>query len=197
MTSEPSSTAAIANYCKQFDGSGTVTSMAQSNVLKRYLDAGMAFTAITQAKAEALVKDLVKTGEIQTEHAQAMVNEVVERSRKNTEAFIQEVREEIATSAESLGLATVADIARIEKVIDTIRPGATRTSRGATKKRPAKKTAAKKAPAKKTAAKKRPAKKTAAKKAPAKKTAAKKRPAKKTAAKKRPAKKAAATKTQS
>ena len=60
--------------------------MAENNVLKRYLDAGMAFTAITQAKAEALVKDLVRTGEVQTEQAQAVVTDLVERSRKNTEA---------------------------------------------------------------------------------------------------------------
>ena len=36
--------------------------MAQTNVLKKYLDAGMAFTNMTQAKAEALVKELVKAG---------------------------------------------------------------------------------------------------------------------------------------
>ena len=47
--------------------------MAQSNALKKYLDAGIAFTNMTQAKAEALVKDLVKTGEVQTEQAQAAV----------------------------------------------------------------------------------------------------------------------------
>ncbi len=165
--------------------------MAENNLLKRYLDAGMAFTAITQAKAEAIVKDLVNAGEIQTEHTQATVNDLVERSRRNTEAFIEQVREEIATSAESLGLATVADIARIEKLIDTIRPGSSRTSSAATK-RPAKKSAAKKRPAKKSPAKKSAAKKSAAKKSPAKKSAAKKSPAKKTAAKK-----TAATKTQS
>ncbi len=122
--------------------------MAQSNVLKRYLDAGMAFTAITQAKAEALVKDLVKTGEVQTEQAQAAVTELVERSRANTEAFIEQVRQEVAASAESLGLATVADLARLERLIETIKRGGT----SAAAKAPAKKKAvAKKVPAKKSA----------------------------------------------
>jgi len=147
--------------------------MAQTNALKRYLDAGMAFTALTQAKAEALVKDLVKTGEVQTEQAQAAVADLLDRSKKNTEAFIAIVRTEIADSAESLGLATIADIARIEKLVEKIRPEA-----------PAKQAAAKKAPAKKAAAKKAPAKKAAAKKAPANKAAAKNAPAKKAAAKK-------------
>ncbi|NLD76136.1 MAG: hypothetical protein GX643_05665, partial [Acidimicrobiales bacterium] len=66
--------------------------MAQTNVLKRYLEAGMSFTAMTQSKAEELVKDLVKAGEVQTEQAQTMVAELVERSRRNTEAFVEQVR---------------------------------------------------------------------------------------------------------
>ena len=97
-----------------------MATMAQTNVLKRYLDAGVAFTTLTQSKAEALVKDLVKTGEVQTEQAQAAVLELVERSRKNTEAFIDQVRKEIAASAESLGLATIADVTRLEKLIATM-----------------------------------------------------------------------------
>jgi polyhydroxyalkanoate synthesis regulator phasin len=150
--------------------------MAQSNVLKRYLDAGMAFTSLTQAKAEALVKDLVRSGEVQTEQTQAAVTELLERSRANTEAFIEQVRQDVAASAESLGLATVADLARLERLIESIkRGGSTATARATAKKRaPAKKkAAAKKAPAKKkAAAKKAPAKKkAAAKKAPAKKSA--------------------------
>ena len=168
--------------------------MAQSNVLKRYLDAGVAFTAITQAKAEAIVKDLVKTGEVQTEQAQAAVVDLLERSRKNTEALVDQVSKQIAASAESLGLATLADLSRIEKLISSIRPGAP------AKKAPVAKVAATKAPAKaaakKAPAKKAPAKKVAAKKAPAKKAVAKKAPAKKVAAKKAPAK-AAAKKTAS
>jgi polyhydroxyalkanoate synthesis regulator phasin len=159
--------------------------MAQSNVLKKYLDAGVSFTNMTQSKAEALVKELVKAGELQTEQAQSMVTEVLERSRKNTEAFIDQVRRDIADSAESLGLATIADVKRLEKLIAAIRPGGTAAEAPA-KKAPAKKTAAKKSPAKKSAAKKAPAKKTAAKKSPAKKSAAKKAPAKKTAAEKAP-----------
>ena len=165
--------------------------MAENNVLKRYLDAGMAFTAITQVKAEALVKDLVKTGEVQTEQAQAVVADLVERSRKNTEAFIDQVRHDISASAESLGLATIADITRIEKLIEAIRPG---SAKKAPAKAPAAAPAAQKAPAKKApAAKKAAVKKAPAKKAPAaKKAAAKKAPAKKaTAAKKTVAKKTA------
>lgn len=150
--------------------------MAQTNVLKKYLDAGVSFTNLTQAKAEALVRELVKAGEVQTEQAQAAVIDLLERSKKNTEALIEQIRKEISESAESLGLATIADISRLEKLIASIRiPGSAPEAKApAAKKAPAKKAAAKKAPAKKAAAKKAPAKKATAKKAPAKKAPAKK-----------------------
>ena len=62
--------------------------MAQSNVLKKYLDAGVAFTGMTQTKAEALVKDLVKSGEVQTEQAQSAVEvrQFIQVHRKQKES---------------------------------------------------------------------------------------------------------------
>ncbi|MCU1369177.1 MAG: hypothetical protein JWO77_371 [Ilumatobacteraceae bacterium] len=157
--------------------------MAETNVLKKYLDAGVSFTNLTQAKAEALVKELVKAGEVQTEQAQIAVLDLLDRSRKNTEALIEQIRKEISDSAESLGLATIADITRLEKLIASIKlPGTSSTP--AAPVAAAKKATAKKAPAKKAAAKKAPAKKAAAKKAAAKKAPAKKAAAKKAAAKK-------------
>ena len=159
--------------------------MAQNDTLKRYLDAGIAFTAMTQARAEAIVKDLVKTGEVQSEQAQAAVLDLVDRSRKNTEKLLSQVRTEVRDQVKSLGLATQADIDRIERKIVSLLGG---------KPAPIKKAPAVKATAKKVAAKKAVAKKAVAKKAPAKKAAAKKAPAKKVAAKKAVAKKAPAKK---
>ncbi len=158
--------------------------MAQNEIVKRYLDAGANFTELTQRRAEAIVKDLVKTGEVQAEQAQQAVQDLLDRSRRSTEKFLELVRHEVRAQVASLGLVSKKELARLEKRIDSLRP-----------KPAAKKAPAKKAPAKKTAAKKAPAKKTAAKKAPAKKAAAKKAPAKKAPAKKAVAKKAPAKKT--
>jgi len=154
--------------------------MAQNEIVKRYLDAGANFTELTQRRAEAIVKDLVKTGEVQAEQAQQAVQDLVDRSRRSTEKFLELVRHEVRAQIASLGLVSKKELARLEKRIDSLKP------KPAAKKAPAKKTAAKKAPAKKA-----PAKKAVAKKAPAKKTAAKKAPAKKAPAKKAPAKKTA------
>jgi polyhydroxyalkanoate synthesis regulator phasin len=121
--------------------------MDRSELLKRYLDAGMQFTQLTQRRAEAIVKDLVKAGEIQAEQTQSMVTELVERSRKNTERFVEQVRAEIRQQFKTLGVATKDDIARLERRIDDLR----RASGGTAKKSTAKKSTAKKSTAKKAA----------------------------------------------
>ena len=56
--------------------------MAQNDLLKRYIDAGVSFTALTQSRAEALVQDLVKAGELQADQAREAVVDLLERSRK-------------------------------------------------------------------------------------------------------------------
>ena len=67
-------------------------------------DAGIAFTSMTQERAEAIVKDLIAAGEVQTEQAQAMVLELVDRSRKNTEKLLAQVRTEVREQIKRLGL---------------------------------------------------------------------------------------------
>ena len=109
--------------------------MPQNDLLKRYLDAGMAFTAMTQSRAEAIIKDLVKAGEVQTEQAQKAVEELVDRSRKNSERLLETVRREVRQQISNLGLATQDDIARLERKIAAVSKSPA----------PAKKTAAKKA----------------------------------------------------
>ncbi len=150
--------------------------MPQNDVLKRYLDAGLHLTALTQTRAEALVKDLVKVGEVQADQARAAVTELLDRSRKNSEQLLETVRAEVKTQISSLGLASKADIERFEARIHGLL-GASQSKaapkKAAAKKTPAKKKAtAKKAPAKKKATAK---KATAKKKAPARKAPAKKR----------------------
>ncbi|MHB1911558.1 MAG: hypothetical protein ACYCTI_05830, partial [Acidimicrobiales bacterium] len=122
----------------------------------RYLDTGLAIGQMTRARAEEVVKDLVKAGEVQREQAQQWIDELVDRSRKNTEFLVALVAAEVRKQLEASPLTG-------------------RRARSASSPRPA----AKKAPAKKAPAKKAPAKKAPAKKAPAKKAPAKKAPAKK------------------
>jgi heparin binding hemagglutinin HbhA len=116
--------------------------MAQTDQLKRYLDAGLAFTQMTQQRADAIVKDLVKRGEVQAEQAAARRDELVARSRQNTERLVDTVRKEVRDQVRALGLATQSDVDALRKEIASVKKAS------AAKKAPAKKAAAKKAPAK-------------------------------------------------
>jgi polyhydroxyalkanoate synthesis regulator phasin len=111
--------------------------MAQTDLLKRYLDAGLAFTQMTQQRAEAIIKDLVKAGEVQAEQATARRNELMERSRQNTERLVETVRKEVRDQVRSLGLATQSDIESLRKELASLKK-----SGAAAKKAPAKKAAA-------------------------------------------------------
>jgi polyhydroxyalkanoate synthesis regulator phasin len=140
--------------------------MTKRDGYQRYLDAGIAFTQMTRSRAEELVQELVKSGEVQGKEARTKVEELIERSRKSSESLLSVVRDEVGNQLHSMGVSNIEDLA---KQVASLLGRSSKAASGA-----ARKSAAKKAPAKKAAAKKAPAKKAPAKKAPAKKAAAKK-----------------------
>jgi polyhydroxyalkanoate synthesis regulator phasin len=142
--------------------------MPENDLLKRLLDAGMTFAAMTQARAEDLVRDLVRAGEVQAEQAQTVIDELVDRSRRNSERLIDAVRAEIRQQMASLGLATKSDVERLERRIADV--SAARGSRKAPARKATKATKATKAAAK-SGGRTAGAKKAGAKKAGAKKSA--------------------------
>ncbi len=170
--------------------------MAQRDLLKRYLDAGMAFTSMTKSRAEGIVRELVKAGEISRDQVQTQVDELIERSRRNTDHLVALVRKEVTSQLGDLNT-TIRDLERRLTGSSAPAPAATPAS-------PAKKAAKKAAPAKAAAAptsadapapvkKARAGKKVAATPAAdvaASDAAIKKAPAKRTSAKKAPAKRA-------
>jgi hypothetical protein len=91
--------------------------MAQTDLLSRLLDAGMTFTGLSRARAEEVVRDLLRAGAMQAEHTQsnidALVDELIERSRRNGERFIQTVRAELDEQAARLDPPTRDDIEKI------------------------------------------------------------------------------------
>ncbi len=154
--------------------------MPQNELFKRYLDAGMQFSQMTRSRAEAIVRDLVKAGEVQAEQTQALVTELVERSRKNTERLVTQIQTEVRKQLSVAEFVSKDVVARLQSQIDELRAQLP----GPVGRRGAPQPAAKKATAKKAPAKKTTAKKATATKASAKKTTAKKSTAKKAAAKK-------------
>lgn len=131
--------------------------MPEGPDLKQYLDAGMEFTNLRRSQANKIVRDLVKNGQLAQERAQTYVDELLERSRKRTDALVEAVRTEVRGQFEMLGIATKDDLERLERKI-------ARAGRAAgTKKAPMKPPA--KSPAKNTSTKAKAAGPSASKKA--------------------------------
>ena len=158
--------------------------------LKQLLDSTVSFTQMTRERAEAIVAELVREGQVRTEEYQRNVQELVDRSRESAERFNELVRAQVVKVLTDLGVVQSAQKAPAKKAAAKKAPAKRATARKA----PAKKAPAKRATARKAPAKRAPAKKAAAKRAPAKKAAAKKAPAKKAPAKRATAKKAPAKK---
>ena len=92
--------------------------MNENDGLRRYLEAGMALTQITRARAEELVRELMKTGEIERQRAQDWVEDLMRVSRERSEALVATVRGEVRQQLKELGFTNVEDLAR--KVADIL-----------------------------------------------------------------------------
>src|SRR5262245_16243258 len=100
--------------------------MAENDLLKQLLDAGMNFTALTQARAEEVIRDLVRAGAVEAETAPAGVDELLDRGRRNRERWVETARTELDQALANLNLATRDDVERMarevaESVVSAVR----------------------------------------------------------------------------
>ena len=92
--------------------------MTDSDPLRRYIEAGFALTQLTRARAEALVRDLVKAGDVQRGQAQERVEDLLDRSRKSTEGVMALVRNEVQHQLSSMGFATKQDLENLAERLE-------------------------------------------------------------------------------
>jgi polyhydroxyalkanoate synthesis regulator phasin len=122
--------------------------MPQAPDWQRLLETGMQFTEMRRSHARALARDLVAQGHLAREQMASAVEDLLDMSRRRTDALRKLVRAEVQRQLGALGLATQKDLAALERRL-------TKAAREATKK-PAKKAtkpAAKRPASKKAAAK--------------------------------------------
>jgi polyhydroxyalkanoate synthesis regulator phasin len=126
--------------------------MAQRDLLKSSLDAGRDVTAKAQERLEAVLNEITKAAQDQADQVQKFTQEIVERSRKSYEKLLKSLDTEIRAQIANAGLATKADIRRLEKKIEAIggKQAAVKKSAGSTAEKAAKKSAS---PAKRAAKK--------------------------------------------
>lgn len=111
---------------------------------------------LTRSKAEKVVKDLVKAGDVRRDHASGLVKELMKRSSENRAELTRFVSSEIRSQVEKLGLASARDLERLERRISRLESSAKGTAKSSSKspaKTSAKKTTARKATARKATGK--------------------------------------------
>jgi polyhydroxyalkanoate synthesis regulator phasin len=132
--------------------------MSENDGLRRYVEAATALTQITRSRAEELVRELIKAGELERHRAQDWVETLVKTSRDRSEALVDTVRGEVRQQLKELGFTNVDDLAK--KVADILARSsaagrsATHRPSGQPKKSSPKKTGPKKSSATKPAARK-------------------------------------------
>jgi len=155
------------------------------DLFRRLLDSGVAFTQMTQERAEAIVRDLVRAGEVQSEQTTRFVQEILEQSRQNTERLLETVRNEVREQVASLGLADRDDIQALRDAVNRLRSRTAAATGAAARTTTRKASGTRKTAAKKASGAKKTATKATKKASGARKTAAKKTSgAKKTTARK-------------
>ncbi len=137
-----------------------------NEAVQRYIDAATGFTTVTKRRAEQIAKQLVRSGEAASDQVGELVDQLLDRQKRNQEAVADLVKKETDRAIRAMGLASRAEVERLQKqVADLKRELATMS--GTPAKKAAKKGAKKSA--KKTAKKgakkgaKKAAKKTAKK----------------------------------
>lgn len=117
------------------------------------ITSGMA--ELTRARAEQIVKDLVKRGDIRRDQASGLVKELLDRSADNRREVTRFIRSEIQSQLAGLGLATKKEVERLDRKIARLEARSEATSPKKTSARSASKTTARKTATKKpTSAKK-------------------------------------------
>jgi polyhydroxyalkanoate synthesis regulator phasin len=126
--------------------------MAENDIFKRAIEAGLNLTEISRARATEFVKKLVQEGHVRQEEANQFVEKLAGWSQRQLEAIAEVVRKEVNRQVKQMRLVRMEDLQeRINKISERI---SALRSGGAAKKAPATKASAKKAPAKKAPAKK-------------------------------------------
>lgn len=122
---------------------------------------------LTRNKAERVVRDLVKAGDVRKDQTSVVVKELLRRSAENRKELTNFVRSEIKHQIEGLGLASKRDVERLERRVARIE---SRSKNAAEAAAPAKRRTA--GAGKKTSGNKSNKKKSTAKKTSGRKTSA-------------------------
>lgn len=89
-------------------------------LIKKSIYLGLGLLNVTKEKAEEIVNDLVKRGEVTEGEAKKMVDKILKEAEEQQKKIEQIIEERIRKVLSGMGLATTDDIARLEQKIDKL-----------------------------------------------------------------------------
>ncbi len=89
--------------------------MPQAPDWQRVLEAGMQFTEMRRSQARAVANDLASQGHLAREQVAAAVDDILDISRRRTDELRNMVRKEVQRQLGALGVATKADLEKLER----------------------------------------------------------------------------------
>jgi polyhydroxyalkanoate synthesis regulator phasin len=127
--------------------------VAQKDLLNRSLDAGREAGTKASETIEGILDDLSRAAQEQREQIAQIAQDLVDRSQRSSEQVLKAMDRELRVQISHLGLATKADIRRLEKKIEALQHEQVAAKKAAKKKSSAstKKSTASKSTTKKSA----------------------------------------------
>lgn len=85
--------------------------------VQRYVEALNGLTALTKSSAERIVRQLARQGEVASDQVGDVVQDLLERSRRNREVLSSVVAAEVQRAVRSMGLATNEEVLALRKQV--------------------------------------------------------------------------------
>jgi polyhydroxyalkanoate synthesis regulator phasin len=88
--------------------------------LQKILYTGIGFAALTEEKAREIVADLEKRGEVSSEEGKKLAQELIEKTKKQSEHFRQTVTEEVHRLAEKFKWVSQEEFQELKQRLDEL-----------------------------------------------------------------------------
>lgn len=88
-----------------------------ADVLEKTVALGLGTILMTRDKAQEMIDDLVKRGQMSQDDAGKMVDEIMERGREGRQEIMAMVKDQVKNVLDQMNVATKDDIAHLEREI--------------------------------------------------------------------------------
>ena len=101
-----------------------------SEVMKKAIALGLGITAMSKEKAERLVEELVRKGEVKPGESQELLSRLLQRGEEERAELKTMVQEQLRAVLAELRVATKEDVERLEARLSALEGTAQRTAEG-------------------------------------------------------------------